>query len=672
MNRIHALRHIALVVLFASLLVSHIHVRANPSFETPLTLHELDSSLNLQHSNEERAALLLSKGKLLQSVQRPMKAKMVFEELMELDLPRTDYFKGLANYQIAEIYYSLDNIDAALEHNSRASNTLKSGNKASILAEIKIQRAGFIKSEGIYLEAIKLYEEALEIFQNEGQKDSCARTQHLMGLLEIQFENYEVAEQLISEALDFFTYKGFDQEALNAVISLLDLYEKTKASSLAISLAEKYSIKCVEGNRFEEAAILKERIALFYREELDYRSAIEIQKEVLVLKTEYELDDLIPSMLILGNLHEEALHGTEAKIIYSDALEMAAQTNNIEQEQIAALFLSEFYVSVENPIKGLHYLKISDSLKTVQLQILNNQLQRESNLQFVEEAELIQAQTLEKQKFEEAKRKLGTRTLIGAAIAVFVIILLLVYGYLQMKKQSKLFEWKVYKRTQQLRRVNGELNTFIYKSSHDLRTPLTNIKSLLRLLNKEEHNAASNKYLNLINSSTEQMDNILINLSEAVDYKKVDVKINKVDFSQIKYDVDNKEVSSGKAINVNWNIVEKAPFFSDEKFIKVILRKTIANARNYRSGSDEDFCNITITTDRNGADVSVEDNGVGIADKVKDNVFEMFVKGSNKSKGAGLGLYLVKIATDKIKGKISLESTEKKGSKLLFHLPNLN
>ena len=46
----------------------------------------------------------------------------------------------------------------------------------------------------------------------------------------------------------------------------------------------------------------------------------------------------------------------------------------------------------------------------------------------------------------------------------------------------------------------------------------------------------------------------------------------------------------------------------------------------------------------------------------------MFVKVTHKSKGAGLGLYLVKIASDKLRGKISLES---KGAKLVFNLPNL-
>ena len=85
----------------------------------------------------------------------------------------------------------------------------------------------------------------------------------------------------------------------------------------------------------------------------------------------------------------------------------------------------------------------------------------------------------------------------------------------------------------------------------------------------------------------------------------------------------------------------------------------------------DDYCKITITTDSQGAILAIEDNGVGISEKVRTTVFDMFVKGSNKSKGAGLGLYLVKIAMDKLKGKVTVESKVDVGSKLIFQLPNI-
>jgi signal transduction histidine kinase len=216
------------------------------------------------------------------------------------------------------------------------------------------------------------------------------------------------------------------------------------------------------------------------------------------------------------------------------------------------------------------------------------------------------------------------------------------------------------------------LNTYIYKSSHDLRTPLTSIKSLLRLLEKEEHNASTKKYLGLILSCTDQMDDILVNLSRAVDYKKVDIKVEQIDFNKLRYQIVEKELANIEGLQMSWNIEESGAFFSDFKLLKVILQQTITNAIAYRKGSHDDYCRVSIHTDHEGATLSIEDNGVGIPEKVRDKVFDMFVKGTHKSTGAGLGLYLVRIAGEKIKAKVKLDTEEDLGSKLTFHLPNLN
>lgn len=138
------------------------------------------------------------------------------------------------------------------------------------------------------------------------------------------------------------------------------------------------------------------------------------------------------------------------------------------------------------------------------------------------------------------------------------------------------------------------------------------------------------------------------------------------------YEIEEKYSEELAGLKLDWNIREKAPFFSDPNLIKVILNKTINNSIQYRLGSSSDYCKVSITTDSAGAHVSIEDNGQGISEKVKDRVFDMFEKGTHKSKGAGLGLYLVKIVAEKIRAKITLESLENQGAKLDFQLPNLS
>ena len=64
----------------------------------------------------------------------------------------------------------------------------------------------------------------------------------------------------------------------------------------------------------------------------------------------------------------------------------------------------------------------------------------------------------------------------------------------------------------------------------------------------------------------------------------------------------------------------------------------------------------------------VSDNGIGINDKDKENIFEMYF-GTNKNKGSGLGLYIVKEAVENIQGNISVSSEINFGSKFTIAIP---
>ncbi|MFM1931230.1 MAG: hypothetical protein RL226_533, partial [Bacteroidota bacterium] len=348
------------------------------------------------------------------------------------------------------------------------------------------------------------------------------------------------------------------------------------------------------------------------------------------------------------------------------------EENTIWEEKIQRK-QSDFHLKRKNYEEAYKHLRIADSLRKSNYMAEIRALKRDFKLnsEFSDET-LISTETARQSREQKMEVKRMRNIIIVGSVFSLVILILLYREFMHKRKASKLLEWKVYRRTRELRRANKELNTYIYKSSHDLRTPLTSIKSLLRLLEKEDHNASTKKYLGLIQSCTDQMDDILVNLSHAVDYKKVDVRVEQIDFNKLRYQIQEKELISTNGIAIEWVIQEKAPFFSDYKLLKVILQQTINNSIAYRRNTGSDFCRVVIVSDHDGATLTIEDNGQGIPEKVRDSVFDMFVKGTNKSTGAGLGLYLVRIAGEKIRAKIQLESTENQGSKFTFVLPNLN
>jgi signal transduction histidine kinase len=67
--------------------------------------------------------------------------------------------------------------------------------------------------------------------------------------------------------------------------------------------------------------------------------------------------------------------------------------------------------------------------------------------------------------------------------------------------------------------------------------------------------------------------------------------------------------------------------------------------------------------------IEIADNGIGIKDEFKDHIFEMYF-GTDKNKGSGLGLYIVKEAVDNLKGNIYVSSEYNVGSKFIVSLPN--
>ena len=113
-------------------------------------------------------------------------------------------------------------------------------------------------------------------------------------------------------------------------------------------------------------------------------------------------------------------------------------------------------------------------------------------------------------------------------------------------------------------------------------------------------------------------------------------------------------------------------FFSDHYRLSLILNNLISNAIKYSDPKkDESFINISIELDTEQASLIFRDNGIGIDNAYIQKVFNMFFRATETNEGAGLGLYIVKEAVEKLCGTIQLESQPGKGTTFRIALPNL-
>src|ERR1035437_1650710 len=223
-----------------------------------------------------------------------------------------------------------------------------------------------------------------------------------------------------------------------------------------------------------------------------------------------------------------------------------------------------------------------------------------------------------------------------------------------------------------LKTTNQELETFIYKASHDLRAPLSSIIGLIDVSKIEIVDEKSLQYLNMIDVCTKKLDNILIGLVQSMtikDTKKMDSEIN---FNQLISEslkkFEHYEGYSRMVISNSVSVV--SPFYSSKLIMESIFQNMIENAIKYQNYNlKESLLKITITENNKTIQIIFEDNGIGIDLSFHNEIFEMYFKAHSESKGSGLGLYLVNAGVKKLNGKIAIESEKGKGTKFMLSIP---
>ncbi len=632
-------------------------------------LTALGDSLMIQDlTEEERALWALRIGHAYLAEDRPVRAIASFEETLRF--AADELLIAEAEFQIGEIYFDQKSYRKALEHYARAIRYYRDADQHGAATGAMFKTAMIHRYNGDAEMAENLLRRIIDSDNVDNVRKAYAMTE--LGKVFFDVADFDSSRTYLLASNEIYGHFNMKSESLENFEQLIYVSGASGLQEEARDYAAKAADVAIELHDAPHAVFFLQRLSGFFAESGDLRQAIEYREQALRFVDQISAADATALHYGLADLYGRNRRDAEALLSFNDAEYLAASSNLESWIQKIARRKSRFFQRRQRYEEAYKSMAFADSLsrKFAAEELLRAKRSKNTGVFAEESYPRIPSDTrtdLEQQRYERM------RNLIVLGLVIFTVVTtLLLREFTQKRKLSKVLEWKVYKRTRELRKANKELNTYIYKSSHDLRTPLTSIKSLLRLLEKEEHNASTRKYLGLISSCTDQMDDILVNLSRAVDYKKVDVRVEQIDFNKLRYQIVEKELANVQGMRVEWNIAENGAFYSDFKLLKVILQQTIQNAIAYRKGTPQDFCKVTVLTDPEGAVLKVEDNGQGISEKVRDKVFEMFVKGTHKSTGAGLGLYLVRIATEKIRATVDLDSEENQGCSLTFRLPNLN
>ncbi len=225
-----------------------------------------------------------------------------------------------------------------------------------------------------------------------------------------------------------------------------------------------------------------------------------------------------------------------------------------------------------------------------------------------------------------------------------------------------------------LKDAMDELETFIFRSSHDLRSPISSILGLANLAVNDASPNTTDFYFKMIKQKAEQLDSILNRLMETASIRKKDKTIHLIDFRDVIDQVKSSltHMKGFDQIHFEEHIDVPGNFYSDKRLIQSIFQNLLENAVKYKQDHGKSFIKTEIVNEKGGVKIAIADNGIGIPEALQPNVFNLFFRATNRAMGSGLGLYTIKHAVHKLGGHITLSSNEIEGTTFIIHLPNEN
>lgn len=234
---------------------------------------------------------------------------------------------------------------------------------------------------------------------------------------------------------------------------------------------------------------------------------------------------------------------------------------------------------------------------------------------------------------------------------------------------------------EKLKEVDKLKDEFVSVTSHELRTPMTAIKSYVWMVINGKAGALEPKakdYLDKVYISTERLINLVNDMLDVsrIESGRIQLRLETFDLAELARQVKDEFMARAIQRNMGLKIVTATDIpqmMSDKEKIHQVLENLVGNAFKFTADGGK----IAIQIQKSGdfVQVAVSDTGKGISGDDMAKLFTKFGRLGNsfvsiaESGGTGLGLYICKQIIEMHKGKIWVESEVGKGSRFIFTLP---
>lgn len=248
-------------------------------------------------------------------------------------------------------------------------------------------------------------------------------------------------------------------------------------------------------------------------------------------------------------------------------------------------------------------------------------------------------------------------------------------GYGLEVTEIKHKEAELEKKNAELEKTNAELDQFVYRTSHDLRSPVVSILGLLNLMELEDVPPSLQRYIEMIRSRAFKLDGVIRDIVNFSRISRQEIQVEAVDPGELLEQAleDIPEHVRTPQVEITHEVDAQAHWFADSFRTHLLLSNLISNALKFQDPArlENGFVKVRVKVQDQEAVIEIEDNGIGIPEDQQPHIFDLFFRGTHQGGGSGIGLYIVREVLERIGGRIEVDSHEGIGTRFSIFLPNL-
>jgi signal transduction histidine kinase len=526
---------------------------------------------------------------------------------------------------ISVVHREACNYSLAFDNAIKAVRIFDQVNNLQGLAYAYINIGNIFTEQKIYPEAIKYFNKTLKIRKKQNDWDGTGQALGLIAHTYTQMNDFK--------------------EALSTFFETEKIYNQTKNKR---GLAQTWNgiARVLALQKFYSDAIEYRQKALSLFEELDY------------------IDQTAITNGHLGILYAKTDNLNLGRKYIAKARNLKPKINSAETKIELDRMTGEFYENAGLKDSALFYYK--------EFMRIKDSIQYNSNVsKFAEtEALYLNEKAIRENLLLSQNVEANKRQTIYLVLIVTLMVILAVFIYYRFRS--------VRETNKKLNELNAMKDTFFRIIAHDLKSPfnavfgyLSIMKGNLRNLPVEEIEFFINSIDGAISKSYQLLEQLLLwsrSNTGKLEFHPAELNLDKIIGENINL---LTPVAQQKQIMLEYVPKPDISVLADEAMLKTVIRNLVSNSIKFTQTGGT----VQVIAERNKSliKIRVKDNGVGMTEEQKNNLFRIdkssSTTGTKGEQGTGLGLIICREFIEKHKGKISVESKKGEGTSFILSFP---